>query len=117
MRPFLVLRVPTAEKQFDMDEFEDLTARQKPTLYIKTSEIFALHTLIAKDLEFIAPDREDPIRDVIRELGNVKSAEVELAGAVSQSEILLTLDPKLSKVEGMYPKPTHFIKHVTNNRL
>ncbi|KAK6338756.1 hypothetical protein TWF696_009566 [Orbilia brochopaga] len=93
-----LIQVPNAEKQFDMDEFDDLTSRQKPTLFIKMVDIFALHTMVSREIEFMAPEREDPMRDLVRELGNVKNTELELA-SVSSSEICLTLDPRLSKVE------------------
>src|SRR5205814_1612217 len=82
-----------------MDEFDDLTCRKNPTLYIKLADIFALHALVAKDIDIIAPEREDQLRDLIRELGSVKNSEAELQG-VSNSEIGLTLNPRLSKVEG-----------------
>lgn len=82
-----------------MDEFDDLTCRQNPTLYIKMADVFALHSLIAKDIDFVAPEREDEIRDLIRELGNVKNHDDELQRA-SGAEISLTLNPRLSKVEG-----------------
>lgn len=82
-----------------MDEFDDLTSRQKPTLFIKMADIFALHAMVSREMDFMAPEREDPLRDLIRELGNVKNTEMELA-SVSSSEICLTLDPRLSKVEG-----------------
>ncbi|KAF3913885.1 hypothetical protein ABW21_db0204108 [Orbilia brochopaga] len=93
-----LIQVPNAEKQFDMDEFDDLTSRQKPTLFIKMVDIFALHTMVSREIEFMAPEREDPMREMVRELGNVKNTELELA-SVSSSEICLTLDPRLSKVE------------------
>ncbi|KAF3192881.1 hypothetical protein TWF225_011670 [Orbilia oligospora] len=93
-----IIQVPNAEKQFDMDEFDDLTSRQKPTLFIKMADIFALHAMVSREMDFMAPEREDPLRDLVRELGNVKNTEMELA-SVSSSEICLTLDPRLSKVE------------------
>ncbi|KAF3925345.1 hypothetical protein ABW20_dc0109411 [Dactylellina cionopaga] len=93
-----LIQVPNAEKQFDMDEFDDLTSRQKPTLFIKMADIFALHAMFSREMDFMAPELDDPLRDLVRELGNVKNTEMELA-SVSSSEICLTLDPRLSKVE------------------
>ncbi|KAF3912981.1 hypothetical protein AA313_de0207997 [Arthrobotrys entomopaga] len=93
-----LIQVPNAEKQFDMDEFEDLTSRQKPTLFIKMADIFALHAMVSREMMFMAPEPEDPLRDLVRELGNVKNTEMELA-SVSSSEISLTLDPRLSRVD------------------
>jgi len=63
------------------------------------ADVFALHGLIAKDIDFVAPEREDQIRDLIRELGNVKNHDDELQRA-SGAEISLTLNPRLSNIEG-----------------
>ena len=96
----LVIDVPNAETQFDIDEFNDLYSRTKPTLYIKMSDIFSVHHLVAADVSYICPNRDDILQEVIRELGNVKNNENELKN-VSTSEICLTLNPKLHEAEGM----------------
>ncbi len=95
-----MIDVPNAETQFDIDEFNDLYARTKPTLYIKMADIFSVHHLVAADTSYICPSHEDMLREVIRELGSVKTNEHELMN-VSTSEICLTLNPKLHDVEGM----------------
>lgn len=95
----LVIDVPDAEAQFDIDEFNDLYAKTKPTLYIKMADIFSVHHLVVADVGAMCPNQEDTLRDVIRELGSAKSNESELMG-VSSSEICLTLNPKLHNVEG-----------------
>lgn len=96
----LVIDVPNAETQFDIDEFNDLYSRTKPTLYIKMSDIFSVHHLVAADVSYICPNRDDILQEVVRELGNVKNNENELKN-VSTSEIYLTLNPKLHEAEGM----------------
>lgn len=97
---FSVISVPDAETQFNIDEFNDLYARTKPTLYIKMADIFAIHQLVAAETSCMCPSQDDPLREIIRELGSVKNNENELL-AVSTSEITLTLSPKLHDVEGM----------------
>lgn len=94
----LIVDVPDAKTRFDMDEFEDLTSKEKPTLYIKMSDIFTIHHLIARDIEFIAPSREDQLRVIISELGSVKTSEAELK-TVGNTEIGLHLDPHFQKIE------------------
>jgi len=93
-----VIDVPTPESQFDIDEFNDLYAKTKPTLYIKMTDIFSIHRLVAADSQYICQGNDDALRDVIRELGSVKTNESELMN-VSNSEICLTLNPKLHETD------------------
>ena len=95
-----VINVSNAEEQFDIDEFNDLYARTKPTLYIKMADIFSIHHLVAAEHACICPGHDDLLREVIRELGSAKNNENELM-SVSSSEICLTLNPKLHEAEGM----------------
>ena len=94
-----VIAVPNAEIQFDIDEFNDLYARTKPTLYIKMVDIFSIHHLVAAESSYLCPNQDDMLREIIRELGSAKSNEHELM-SVSTSEICLTLNPKLHDREG-----------------
>jgi len=98
----LVVNVRDAERQFDIDEFNDLYARTKPTLYIKMSDIFAIHQLIVNDLASICPAQDDVLREIVRELGSVKSNENEMMGVGGQ-EINLQLTTKFHDVQGTFP--------------
>ena len=100
----LVINVRDAEVQFEIDEFNDLFARVKPTLYIKLADIFAIHDLVADDLPTLCPSQDDPLREVIRELGSAKNNENELLH-VSSTEITLTLNPKFHEQEGKPSSP------------
>ncbi|PGH05510.1 hypothetical protein AJ80_08331 [Polytolypa hystricis UAMH7299] len=93
-----VITVQDAESHFDIDEFNDLYAKTKPTLYIKMSDIFSVHQLVAAEISHICLGHDDTLKEVIRDLGNVKSNENELM-SVSSSEISLTLTPKLHNVD------------------
>ncbi|KAF1966707.1 ras GTPase activating protein-like protein [Bimuria novae-zelandiae CBS 107.79] len=93
-----LINVRDAEAQFEIDEFNDLFARVKPTLYIKLADIFAIHNLVVDDLPTLCPSQDDPLREVIRELGSAKNNESELLH-VSSTEITLTLNPKFHEQE------------------
>ena len=111
----LVIDVRDAEAQFDIDEFNDHYSRTKPTLYIKMTDIFSIHHLISSEISYVAPMQDDALRDVIRELGSVKSNEHEMMG-VSGSEISLQLNAKLHDVEGSKKKnhPRHSSPSLTH---
>lgn len=108
----VVINVRDAETQFEIDEFNDLFARTKPTLYIKLADVFAIHNLVIDDLPSLCPSQDDPLREVIRELGSAKNNENELLH-VSSTEITLTLNPKYHEQEGEYVLIS--IRHFTNN--
>jgi Ras GTPase-activating-like protein IQGAP2/3 len=94
-----VIEVRDAEVQYEIDEFNDLFARTKPTLYIKLADVFAIHNLVIDDLPTLCPTQDDPLREVIRELGSAKNNENELLH-VSSTEITLTLNAKFHEQEG-----------------
>ncbi|KAF3397349.1 Ras GTPase-activating-like protein rng2 [Talaromyces pinophilus] len=93
-----MISVQDAESYFDIDEFNDLYAKTKPTLYIKMSDIFSIHQLVASEIDFLCTRPDDTLKEIIRDLGNVKSNQHELM-AVRSSEISLTLHPKLTNME------------------
>lgn len=93
-----MVSIPPAEEHYDIDEFNDLYAKTKPTLYIKMADIFSIHKLLSQEVNSICPGQDDILRDTLRELGSVQSNESELKG-VSSSEISLTLNPKLLNSE------------------
>jgi Ras GTPase-activating-like protein IQGAP2/3 len=96
----LVIDIPAAEEEFDINEFNDLSTRTKPTLYIKLTDIFTVHQYIVQDIAIICPSQDDVLREVIRELGSPKNNESSMLH-VSPAEITLLLSPKFVDVEGM----------------
>lgn len=93
-----LITVPAAESTFDIDEFNDLYAKNRPTLYIKMTDIFAIHNLIAGELPFICPNRDDPLREIMQDLGSAKNNESEMT-ATGSSDIQMFLTAKLHDVD------------------
>lgn len=93
-----IISVPDAESTFDIDEYNDLYAKNRPTLYIKMSDIFAIHNLVAAELPFICPNRDDVLREIMQDLGSAKNNESEMT-ATGSSDIQMFLTPKLHDVE------------------
>ena len=87
------------EEHFDADQYSDLYSRTKPTLYIKLADVFALHSLVADNLATVAPTRDDPIQELLTDLGTAKSNESDLSGAAHGSEITLTLKSRFTVQE------------------
>ncbi|THC93281.1 hypothetical protein EYZ11_007239 [Aspergillus tanneri] len=90
-----LVSVQDAETYFDIDEFNDLYAKTKPTLYIKMSDIFSIHQLVASEIHYICPNPDDILKEVIRDLGNVKSNENELMSLTGTQRLTkLHTDPE-----------------------
>jgi Ras GTPase-activating-like protein IQGAP2/3 len=85
--------------QFDIDEFNDLYTKTKPTLYMKVTDIIAIHQCVAQDVAVICPNRDDVLREVMQELGSAKNNEADMLSG-SSTEITLMLNPKFQDVEG-----------------
>ncbi|RDA95436.1 hypothetical protein CP533_5443 [Ophiocordyceps camponoti-saundersi (nom. inval.)] len=93
-----LMAVPDAERTFDIDEFNDLYAKNKPTLYVKMTDIFAIHNLVAAELGTMCPTRDDVLGEIMSDLGSAKSNENEM-NAAGSSDIHMFLTPKLHDVE------------------
>ncbi|KAI8623751.1 hypothetical protein F5Y19DRAFT_348953 [Xylariaceae sp. FL1651] len=92
-----LISVTDAEHTFGVDEFNDLYAKNRPTLYIKMSDIFAIHNLVAQELPSICPSRNDVLHEILQDLGSAKNNENEMHAAGS-SDIQMFLTPKLHDV-------------------
>lgn len=92
-----LINVPDAETTFDIDEFNDLYAKNKPTLYVKMTDVFAIHNLVVSELHCMCPSRDDVLREIINDLGSVKNNEDEMNGGSSDIHMFLT--PRLHEVE------------------
>ncbi|KAK9454438.1 hypothetical protein V1511DRAFT_460756 [Dipodascopsis uninucleata] len=94
-----VIQVSDPEVYFDMDEFDDLTSTQRPTLYIKTSDIYSIHSIILKFMEYIIPDPADPLRTALKDLGPLPSNAGEILNVTRIKEAKLDLNPSFISVE------------------
>ncbi|KAI0400786.1 hypothetical protein F4802DRAFT_583548 [Xylaria palmicola] len=92
-----LISVADAEHTFGVDEFNDLYAKNRPTLYIKMADIFAMHNLVAQELASICPGRNDVLYEILQDLGSAKSNESEMHAAGS-TDIQMFLTPKLHDV-------------------
>lgn len=92
-----LISVNDPESNFNIDEFNDLYSKNKPTLYIKMADIFAIHNLVTTDLPAICPNRDDVLREIMHELGSAKNNESEMS--VGSSDIQMFLTPTLHDTE------------------
>ncbi|KAA0723626.1 Ras GTPase-activating-like protein IQGAP1 p195 [Triplophysa tibetana] len=67
--------VPSLEDKFNVDQYSDLVTLTKPVIYISIGEMINTHTLLLDHQDAIAPDHNDPIHELLDDLGEVPSIE------------------------------------------
>uniref|UniRef100_A0A452S9S5 Ras GTPase-activating-like protein IQGAP1 n=1 Tax=Ursus americanus TaxID=9643 RepID=A0A452S9S5_URSAM len=103
--------VPELQDKFNVDEYSDLVTLTKPVIYISIGEIINTHTLLLDHQDAIAPEHNDPIHELLDDLGEVPTIESligESAGnlndpnkeALAKTEVSLTLTNKFDLHSG-----------------
>uniref|UniRef100_A0A8C4T8Q7 IQ motif containing GTPase activating protein 1 n=1 Tax=Erpetoichthys calabaricus TaxID=27687 RepID=A0A8C4T8Q7_ERPCA len=77
--------VPPLEDKFNVDEYSDLVTLTKPVIYITIGEIINTHTLLLDHQDAIAPEHNDPIHELLEDLGEVPTIE-SLIGETTRNE-------------------------------
>uniref|UniRef100_A0AAR2LEJ1 IQ motif containing GTPase activating protein 1 n=1 Tax=Pygocentrus nattereri TaxID=42514 RepID=A0AAR2LEJ1_PYGNA len=91
--------VPSLEEKFNVDQYSDLVTVSKPVIYISIGEIINTHTLLLDHQDAIAPEHNDPIHELLEDLGEVPTIE-SLIGELlrkdmmGKTEVSLTLTNK-----------------------
>ncbi|NXO56849.1 IQGA1 protein, partial [Aramus guarauna] len=67
--------VPELQDKFNIDEYSDLVTLTKPVIYISIGEIVNTHTLLLDHQDAIAPEHNDPIHELLEDLGDVPTIE------------------------------------------
>ncbi|GAA5820379.1 hypothetical protein JCM10212_002727 [Sporobolomyces blumeae] len=91
-----VINVKDAEDHFRSDEYVNAAAERRPVIYISPNDIYATHSIISDNLDVMAPEDQDPLRETIIELGGAPAdgSSAELSRARAEA-ITLTLNTRL----------------------
>ncbi|GAC94660.1 GTPase activating protein [Pseudozyma hubeiensis SY62] len=87
-----------AEMQFSADEFLDHTV-QKPVIYISPNEIYSMHLLLSQQLDHLAPQAEDPLRVILKELGAAPVSNTQELNSARDSEITFELVSRMATLQ------------------
>ncbi|XP_068131420.1 LOW QUALITY PROTEIN: ras GTPase-activating-like protein IQGAP1 [Hyperolius riggenbachi] len=93
--------VPEPQDKFNVDEYSDLVTLTKPVIYISIGEIVNTHTLLLDHQDAIAPEHNDPIHELLDDLGEVPTIESLIgegpgAGSDSNKEALAKTEVSLT---------------------
>ncbi|CAL9701204.1 unnamed protein product [Knipowitschia caucasica] len=97
--------VPSLEEKFNVDQYSDLVTVNKPVIYISIGEVVNTHTLLLDHADAIAPEQNDPLHELLEDLGEVPTVETLLGekplspedparDLLSKTEVSLTLTNK-----------------------
>ncbi|XP_072038418.1 ras GTPase-activating-like protein IQGAP1 isoform X2 [Amphiura filiformis] len=104
-----VCDVAEPEDAFNIDEYSDFVNPSKPIVYMSVKEIIDTHALLMEHLDALAPDKEDPLHELLDDLGEVPSVEdilgeapadlsdpqaEQVIASMAKTEISLTLNNK-----------------------
>lgn len=95
-----LIDVPDSEQHFGVSALEDVVATKRPTLYVKTPDLFFVHHILHTHLATIAPGRDDPVHEILQQMGTPPTREEDMSlKSLTTTEVSLTLDPKAVDIE------------------
>ncbi|CDU23551.1 related to Ras GTPase-activating-like protein IQGAP2 [Sporisorium scitamineum] len=94
-----IIDCPDAEMQFSADEFLDHTVQQKPVIYISPNEIYSMHLLLSQQVDHLAPNQEDPLRVILKELGAAPVSNTQELNSARDSEITFELVSRMATLQ------------------
>ncbi|KAF6731923.1 Ras GTPase-activating-like protein IQGAP1 [Oryzias melastigma] len=81
-----VCDVPEPEQHFSMDQYSELLILNRPVIYMSVSELLNMHQLLLDHQEVLCPDRSDPLKLILKDLGPVPPLE-DLVGTAAEAEL------------------------------
>ncbi|GAA5905227.1 hypothetical protein JCM6882_003721 [Rhodosporidiobolus microsporus] len=105
-----LIHVEDAETHFRADEYTDAAASRQPVIYISPNDIYSTHSVLASNLAIIAPEQDDPVRNILIELGGAPSGSSAELSRARAEDVALTLATRLAPQED----PEAGSKHLFN---
>ncbi|XP_028649960.1 ras GTPase-activating-like protein IQGAP3 [Erpetoichthys calabaricus] len=91
--------VPDPEERFNMNEYSEMVALNKPVIYITLEELINTHRLLLEHQDSIAPDHDDPLHELLDDLGEVPTVQ----SLIGESMVQPT-DPNAEQLLANYGK-------------
>lgn len=88
-----IIRVKSLESEYEVNEYDDIVAVERPTLTMRISDIILLEKLVAKNLEASAPSVDDQLCTVISELEDVVNTADDYIRLTELGSLTLSLTP------------------------
>ncbi|GAA5985464.1 hypothetical protein JCM10908_006986 [Rhodotorula pacifica] len=98
------MAVEDAETYFGTDPLRDAASGRVPVIYISPNDIYALHCVLADQVHGIAAVTNDPVREILSELGSVPANGYDSGPAGAQTDevtLALAASSGLAEEEGI----------------
>ncbi|KAF9123131.1 hypothetical protein BGW39_009238 [Mortierella sp. 14UC] len=89
-----VVEVEEPEKKFEVNQYIDQVNTIRPTVYMSPFEIFTMHAMLIDKIDILAPELDDPLREILSELNTPPSGFEE--HSQGHGEICLTLQNRFA---------------------
>ena len=96
--------VESSEKHFNIDEYSDVSMVTKPQITISMADMYYLHEMLATNIDQIATDEKDHLRDVLQDLGEV-GTEREVLGEDDSPQLASSKVPMVLTLTNKYEVP------------
>ncbi|KAG8842212.1 hypothetical protein FRB96_005929 [Tulasnella sp. 330] len=93
-----VADVPDAEAQLHANEFLDATVQPKP-IYISPNEVYAMHSLLASQIDQLIDSRDDVLRTILTELGGAPNLGTDELKDARDRGVTLDLTNRFAHVQ------------------
>ncbi|XP_041369796.1 ras GTPase-activating-like protein IQGAP1 isoform X2 [Gigantopelta aegis] len=80
--------VEEPEVKFNVDQYSEVTMITKPVIYISVQEVVNTHQLLLQHQDVIAPDHNDPLHELLEDLGEVPTIDDLLGTELTKDEDL-----------------------------
>ena len=81
--------VEQPESKFNIDEYSDVVMLTKPVIYISIKEICDTHKLLLDHRNTIAPDNNDPLQELLDDVGDHADVKELLGKAIWYTLLVL----------------------------
>jgi Ras GTPase-activating-like protein IQGAP2/3 len=87
-----LIDVPNPEDYLRLSRYTELYSKTKPIIIIRLREVVLTHKLVKENLDQISKEEDDPLRQIVEELG----AEIPNVSKENTAEVQLTLESRFS---------------------
>lgn len=88
-----IIDIKDLEAEYEMNDYEDLVAKVRPSLTMKVSEMIAIERIVRDNIEDLAPSEDDQLHGVVSELMELATSAADYLALSEMGNYTLNLAP------------------------